>query len=267
MIIYIEDVIVQNFTTSYFITQSANAYCSVRKNRIQSVLCGIIAVVVVFCSLTFYKWQTIVRLMGIIAQISVFIIKKRKKIMSIIVFAIALFISFAITNLLSNIMSVFVCKTVPKILTVFPILGATLLRLLSIITKNSQEKSKNRYPISLTIWGKKFNLEGFLDTGNRLVDNVTGLAVIVLNLNAILYKFDQQTVFNLLRQDALKLPNTRCLKYHTVGKKDLCMLITKPDEFIIEIDGKKVTKECMIGISTNIFTSDFDVILHSKLIQ
>ena len=102
-----------------------------------------------------------------------------------------------------------------------------------IITKeliNYKNIYSNKYNVTIYIKNKKYNLEGFIDTGNKLTSPIKKLPVILVNLkinsNKILY-----------------------VPYKALNTEGIIPCI-KPDKVIIE---KKEFKNCLIGLAKEKF--------------
>lgn len=120
------------------------------------------------------------------------------------------------------------------------------------------------------VLNKKLKLNAFLDTGNMLVDQSSGLPVVIIEygaLSQILTKKEQLLLAQCSKQSSLQ--NLHYIDYYTVAgcKKILCFL---PDKFIININngGKKQISVC-IGVSMyTLFTrQNYQAILGGAALQ
>lgn len=99
----------------------------------------------------------------------------------------------------------------------------------------------NKYLVTIIINKKKYCLEGFIDTGNRLVDPISKKSIILVNLN---------------------IDSERCIyvPYKALNCTGIIKCI-KPDKIIVgdkEID-------CLVGISKDKFSLEENCILPNKL--
>ena len=99
----------------------------------------------------------------------------------------------------------------------------------------------NKYLVTIIINKKKYSLEGFIDTGNRLIDPITKKSIILCNLNIDSKRF-------------IYVP------YKALNTTGVIKCI-KPDKIIVgdkEID-------CLVGISKDKFSLEENCILPNKL--
>ena len=102
---------------------------------------------------------------------------------------------------------------------------------------------KDKYQVTIIINNKKYNLDGFIDTGNRLIDNISNKSIILTNLN-IKYK------------EVIYVP------YKALNTEGIIPCI-KPDKVIIE---EKEFNNYLIGLSKDKFNiKNIDCILPNKL--
>ena len=104
-----------------------------------------------------------------------------------------------------------------------------------------KEIYSNKYLVTIIMGKKKYKLEGFIDTGNRLVDPISKKSVLLCNLN-------------------IESRNIIYVPYKALNTSGVIKCI-KPDKIIIndrEFD-------CLVGISKDKFTIDEDCILPNKL--
>ena len=99
----------------------------------------------------------------------------------------------------------------------------------------------NKYLVTIIIGKKKYLLEGFIDTGNRLVDPISKKSIVLVNLNinsnSIIY-----------------------VPYKALNTTGVIKCI-KPDKLIIN----NREFDCLIGISKDKFSLDENCILPNKL--
>ena len=129
------------------------------------------------------------------------------------------------------------------------ILSPILLGTYVIKTRKLKEEYSKKYEVCIMLLNnKKINVTGFLDTGNNLQDPYKRRPIIVISKNA-------------LRGYNPKIILVPCI---TVKGNSLlkCFRIKE-----LIINGKKIEKECLVGISDNNFQIDgVDLLLHKKLL-
>ena len=104
-----------------------------------------------------------------------------------------------------------------------------------------KEIYSNKYLVTIIIGKKKFCLEGFIDTGNRLIDPISRKSVVLCNLNIDSKRF-------------IYVP------YKALNTNGIIKCI-KPDKVIV---GDKEF-DCLIGISRDKFNLEENCILPNKL--
>jgi len=113
-----------------------------------------------------------------------------------------------------------------------------------------KEEISRKYNVSITFLNNKtINIIGFLDTGNNLYDPYKKRPILVINRDLIKY----------YKPKFILVP---CV---TVNNESLikCFKIKE-----LKIDGKKITKEVLIGISDNNFNIDgVELLLHKNIIK
>ena len=99
----------------------------------------------------------------------------------------------------------------------------------------------NKYLVTIIYKNKKYKLEGFIDTGNRLKDSISNKDVILTNLN--------------INSVDLFVP------YKALNTNGIIPCI-RPDKVIIN---NKIINNCLVGISKDKFHLDYNCILPNKL--
>lgn len=113
----------------------------------------------------------------------------------------------------------------------------------------------NRYrcQVELCQDGRSCKVPAIIDTGNRLLDNVTGKPVSIV---------DRQVAETLF---AGKMPEKiRYIPYHSIGKKEGVLPVMTVDKFRISEEGESWVERPLIGISGESISSDgeYRMILH-----
>ena len=105
-----------------------------------------------------------------------------------------------------------------------------------------KEIYSNKYLVTIILGKKKYNLEGFIDTGNRLVDPISKKNIVLVNLNISSNK-------------VIYVP------YKALNTSGVIECV-KPDKLFIN---KKEINNCLIGISKDKFELEENCILPNKL--
>lgn len=136
--------------------------------------------------------------------------------------------------------------------------------------KKSYEIDDCIYSVSIEYFGKKFNLNAFLDTGNSLYDNVENLPVAVVPFSVaekLLSKHEMMCL--MLKSKCESIKNLHYITYSTASSKNSLMPVFKLDKMIIRKKQMQKTIECMLGVSFGKVTrgQDYDMLLGLKHIE
>lgn len=133
-------------------------------------------------------------------------------------------------------------------------------------TKKRRLRSSYHYDVDVTLFGKSYKLKGFLDSGNTLYDNSSGLPVVVVKLSAIEKKLDDRLIVLLLSGDASLIDGVRYISTQGLGGQTR-LAVVKPEKLELYF-GKNVNtnKSVMVGVSVKDFGGDADVLLHPAMI-
>jgi stage II sporulation protein GA (sporulation sigma-E factor processing peptidase) len=118
--------------------------------------------------------------------------------------------------------------------------------------------------------GDIYQTIGFLDSGNRLVDEISKKPVVIINYKTFNKLFKNINVVDLImgRLENLPLKNCRYITIGTVSDSKGKVLVFESDELEIFLeDGKNIIKNVMLGLAStksNKF-ENFDVLLNPLL--
>lgn len=171
-------------------------------------------------------------------------------------------------------------------ITTFIILVSTVLAFMAIkfIFLEIRKKSQNREymrKISITQDGVNVMLNGFIDTGNDLKDNLTGKPVIIANMKSI-HKLFPDNIYKELESyykrgknqydfimkygDMYKLS---LLRYSTISDVDGCMFGFVPDSISVCYEKSRIDVDCVIGLYPRELSKDntFQALLFKKMLD
>ncbi len=148
--------------------------------------------------------------------------------------------------------------------------------------KSRIDKSNYMRSVTIKIGECKKSLNAFIDTGNELVDPMTGKPVIVTNINSIrnilgeeLYKAilnfynDQECNYEkLLNEYSNK--NLKIIRYNTISSKGEKLVILTPDNLSIKSKHNEITNvDAVIGIYPEKISQkeDYDALLFNKILE
>ncbi len=125
------------------------------------------------------------------------------------------------------------------------------------------------YDIVLTIAGKDHYIRGYLDSGNRLYDNVDGKPVAVLSFGTFCKIFDDFPFHKLLLSNVTsdQLEGAHYIKVNSVDVSKQ-MLVFTAERMQIQYGGKTIdNRNVSLGVSTKNFGGAFECLLHSDLME
>jgi stage II sporulation protein GA (sporulation sigma-E factor processing peptidase) len=148
--------------------------------------------------------------------------------------------------------------------------------------KGRIEKSNYIRTVTINNGGSTKTLRAFIDTGNELIDPMTGKPVIVINIERIrnilgeelykqiLYFYDNKdnNYERLLTEN--KDVNLRIIRYSTISSKNESMVCLTPDEIIVKTnDNHVITADAVIGIYPKKISQkeDYDALLFNKILE
>lgn len=150
------------------------------------------------------------------------------------------------------------------------IICAVLVKIVtSLTTLIYQKRDCNKFlaKTTLTILGNAISFDGFIDSGNRLYDDKTGLPVIIVATSA----FQGQN--NNLLKEILKNPkkmarNAHFISVGTLNGETKPMLVFEPDKAEFYYQNKTIQSKIMVGLTYRGFKDviNYDALLHPSLI-
>jgi len=231
MNIYYEEVFILNFLLDFMILYGTKRILK-RNNKIIRIVIGSI----IGSFTTFLLFINISNLLLLLLKI--------------IISFILIIIAFGFRNIFKNIVYFYLLSIIIGgsaylfninnkfflVLSSFIVIGILIKEFLSY-----KEIYSNKYLVTIIIDNKKYKLEGFIDTGNRLIDPISKKSVVLVNLNIDSKRF-------------IYVPY-KALNYSGIIK---CI---KPDKIIV---GNKEI-DCLVGISEDKFNLEENCILPNKL--
>ncbi|MBP1927408.1 stage II sporulation protein GA (sporulation sigma-E factor processing peptidase) [Sedimentibacter acidaminivorans] len=158
-----------------------------------------------------------------------------------------------------------------------------LLKLLFYEIKLRKEKNNYIRTVTIEVNEKIKSFRAFIDTGNELIDPMSGKPVIVVNIGILgdvlgedvnkeileFYKNEGKNYENLFLEKNYKL-KLRVIRYNTISNKDELMICLIPDNITISGNDKNITKaDAVIGIYPQKINQkeDYDALLFKKLLD
>ena len=159
------------------------------------------------------------------------------------------------------------------------ILGKRSINLL----RRSLHKDDFRFHITISVGGKSCRLQALLDTGNDLLEPISGLPVAVANYQAIRSLFpeylkraiedehsdDPGAIIHSMAEQGRSgwLKKLRLIPYASIGQSNGLMLGFRPDELIIEGKFRQKTAQVMICITKEDLGNGNQAIVNPEIIS
>lgn len=281
MKVYIEVVIIDNFVLTALICVLSYRFLRLRVSRLKvfivSLLGTLAAIFYPFIQLSPFLLLLLKLILAIIFSIILFIKKKNIFIgcgvfLTItfmfggLMFALGLMmhgnVALALTMPLSNIP-----------LGVIIVTGWTMTILVKkCITKfhRSSDTDSLTFLIDIVMNGKCVKLKGFLDTGNKLYDDKSGLPVIIAPISSLLPLFDEEMLKNIMINKGERLgKNAHYMQVNTINENSTKILILKPDTIRLYFKDKvNIINDVVVGLTfSKLFGLSSEAILHPALIN
>ena len=230
MKIYLEEVFILNFLLDFMILYGTKRILKRNNKIIRIVISSILGSFTTF--LLFIN----------ISNLLLFILK-------IIISSILIIIAFGFKNIIKNIMYFYLISTIiGGVCYLFEInnkffIVISCFIVISILIKeflSYKEIYSNKYLVKIILNNKEYNLEGFIDTGNRLIDPISSKSIILTNI-----KYNDSNIIY--------------VPYKALNTTGIVKCI-KPDKVIIN----NHEFNCLIGINCDKFKLDEDCILPNK---
>ena len=125
--------------------------------------------------------------------------------------------------------------------------------------------------VKLELNGKTAIFNGFIDSGNRIFDNKTGLPVIIVSKHALKDILPQDFI-NKMEENKTNpsrvLKNAHFIQYSTLSGTARPMLVFKPNCLEYYYDGKIINSKVMVGVADYTFSDSakYEALLHPSML-
>ena len=151
---------------------------------------------------------------------------------------------------------------------------ASYVWLVSVITKHFYRRRdclEFMAKVTLEFNGKSVSFSGFIDSGNRLFDNKTGLPVIIVSksvLKGVLTKEVMEKIEENQTNPNKQLKTAHFISYSTISGQTRPMLVFSPSRLEYVYKGKKIRSEVMVGVASYRFCDSihYDALLHPSML-
>ena len=273
--VYIEDVLIVNFLTSFVICSLTKKCLKLKTNKLLFYLCIVLCVAssVLSAYVTLNEILFLLFKFAIGLCLSLFLSYKQSiktKINTYICFMFNTFvmggICYAILFLsgknihLENINS----NKIVAIVILCSIFYYFVCNKLLKVFYSKQNFNSYCHTVKLTINGVSKDIIGFLDSGNNLT--YQNLPVCIISYETALLYFKDLSILDLMLKQNVLIDNSQYIKYSTIAGQG-SMLVFAPQQFKIKLKENYIDFNCFIGISLNkISTSNsYSILLNSKL--
>lgn len=142
-------------------------------------------------------------------------------------------------------------------------------------------KHDQRAEARVMLNGLSFELKGLVDTGNQLLDPLSGAPVAIVSISGRNEHFPD-SILKVLNEDVLSSMNKsddipdswkekmRIIPCKVVGNNSQLLVAFKPDAFLVKTEGDYVKiHKCLVSFTTQPLSSDglFDAILHPSMVR
>lgn len=281
MTVYIESVIIDNFFVTFLIALLSFRVISVKVSYARTIIASIIGTVVA----VFYPFMKVPNFLLILIKLTLgillsFILFYKKAnvlkgggafLLITALFGGAMFaIGFIIYADINKALTLPATNIPIGIIIAGALLIYFFLRKVIMRKKRIADASSYIFNAELDIFNKTVKGRAFLDTGNRLYDEVSGLPIIVLNIKMALEILDSGKLAALLENRGEEISkDAHYIKYNTVGSKTNKILVLKPDEIRLYLGkDEHIIKDVVVGLSMSKFSDaiEYDMILPPSII-
>lgn len=266
MVVYIEDAILDNLVINSIIL-FLSLFSLRQKIKILKVICAsllgcVVSIALTFFSLPLFLTILIKFLLGLILS-SIVIQKFSFKLLSLfyVVFLTFTFVMggfcffiiylfggevYSITNMTYNLPI-----SLGVIFIFLGIYAFLLIHAIKVFYKK-QKLASFYYDVILHIQNKKIKIKAYLDSGNLLQDNLTGLPILIVNFNTFNKIFNGKvSVFNFLKNTLNQTIKGRYIDVSTISSNGK-MFVIEPNKVEIKQDGTQLKEiKVLVGVSSN----------------
>lgn len=285
MIIYIEQVLIDNFIINFFIILTLKAILKAKINKINMVLSSLLGSVVALL-LPLFGFNLIINSLVkiLLSLVMVIILKKFVKLKEYILYYLTfLFITFLYGGACLFILMYFDKNFKINNFTTYSLpLGVIVLIVFFImiviksIFKNFYNRKKiNNYVYKIVIENnsEKDELLGFLDSGNTLVDSLTGKPITVVNYSSLKNVLKDISITDIILNKETKLnkffKNVHIIETSSIGNNKNKIMLIEVEKLEIYLDNSvNIINNAIIGLTLKNFINDlgYNALLNSKLI-
>ncbi len=282
MIVYIEQVIIDNMVVNYFLLWFCSVLLKEKKSVARFLLASGVGTLFAFVFPMLEISQILlIFLKTMLCALIILLAFPYKNLKNLFVLCAGFFVSTfllggVVIGLLVNTFANYsltngtfsYVSSVP--IGVFILLGFLLFKAfydLIIASKNKAKLEKMTFELSVHYLNRITKIKAFLDTGNLLVDTKTSLPIIVINFKVFKQILNIKTEQFLLGEYDVK--NKRYQKFETANKQSK-MLVFEVDKICVKFQNEtKVINQAVLGLALNNFSTKLncDALVGMNLIE
>lgn len=286
MIVYIEQVLIDNFIINFFIILTLKAVLRAKFKKINitlsSLLGSIIALILPLFQFTFI-FNTLIKILLSLTMVS--ILKKYKKFKEFILY----YITFILTTfvyggacmfLLSSFDKNFVASnysTYSLPLGVITVIIFFIMLIIKNVFKNFyRRKQVNNFVYNVRLYNnqKCDDLTLFLDSGNNLVDNITNKPITIIDFNSLKQILEDLTITDIILNKTDKInkifKNVHLLNVSSIGNNKNRILVVEIERLEIYLENKvHIINNAIVGLTLKRFINDlgYSGLLSPKILK
>lgn len=285
MIIYVEQVLIDNFIINLFIILTLKAILRAKINKINMVLSSLLGSVIALL-LPLFDFNLIINSLVkiLLSLVMVIILKKFVKLKEYILY----YLTFLLITFLYGGACLFILMCFDKNfkinnfttyslpLGVIVLIVFFIMIVIKNIFKNFYNRKKiNNYVYKIVIENntQKDELLGFLDSGNTLVDSLTNKPITVVNYSSLKNVLKDVSITDIILNKETKLnkffKNVHVIETSSIGNNKNKILIIEVEKLEIYLDNSvNIINNAIIGLTLKNFINDlgYNALLNSKLI-
>lgn len=286
MVIYIEQVLIDNFIINLFIILSLKAILKANFKKIYMVLASLLGSVFALI-LPIFNLNFIFNIFAkiLLSLTMVIILKKYKKLKEYLLYYFSfLFITFLYGGVCLFILTTFDKNFITSNYTTYSLpLGAIVviiffvyLCLKNLFNNFYSRKKINNFVYKIIIKNGNLSDEilGFLDSGNTLIDNVTNKPITIVNYNSLKNVLKEISLTDIILNKETKLntyfKNAHIYETKSIGNSVNKILVLEVEKLEIYCENKvNIINNAIIGLTLKNFMNDlgYNALLNSKLMM
>ncbi len=263
MVEYIEDTVFLNVLTNFLLLLLAQKFVSQKANYLKTFCVSLIGVfsVVLRIFLTFSNLYFVLINIILYLIMSCILVEKYSSKTFLLFSFVVIFSNFLIVGLFAfaEVFCSGICLSVTKIILCF-----LTFKILSSIIKQFYKKRKLisfYYNLTLQNGENKYDIKAYLDSGNLLQDDETGLSILLLNFETFNKLFGKSaTVIDYLKCRLDKKIDGKYISFSTVSSSSK-MFVCHIDKVFKNESNKREELHLLVGFSNTFNGKDYEALL------